>query len=79
MELKANGLVFVAVDTTQQAFFRLALKNWDDLISPNFVETTSITSNIEFGYSSSMSGYAHAYYPTTGSAWFSYYRGAGSK
>ena len=62
---------FVAVNSVQQAFFRLALKTWADLIPRSLVETTSAASNIEFGYSSSMSGYAHAYYPTVGSAWFS--------
>jgi serralysin len=62
---------FVAANSTQQGFLRLALSLWDDLIPQSLVETTSTSSDIEFGYSSSMSGYAHAYYPSMGSVWFS--------
>ncbi|MBE2263844.1 MAG: M10 family metallopeptidase C-terminal domain-containing protein, partial [Burkholderiaceae bacterium] len=62
---------FQAATASQQTTIRLALKCWDDLIPQSLVETTSSSSNIEFGYSSSMSGYAHAYYPTDGSVWFS--------
>lgn len=61
---------FQAVSTAQRAVFTLALQNWDDLILQNFQLTTSNASDIEFAYSSTGVDYAHAYYPTTGSAWF---------
>ena len=61
---------FRPVNATQQGFMTLALASWDDLIAPNTVQGASGTSNIEFGYTSTDIGYAHAYYPTDGSAWF---------
>ncbi len=68
---------FIAATPTQQALFKIALQSWDDLISPNFQEVASgssgstySTSNIDIAYSTVGVSYAHAYYPTVGSAWF---------
>lgn len=61
---------FSFVSASLQPIFTLAVRNWDDLIPQTFVETTSTNSNIEFAFSSSMPGYAHAYFPSAGSAWF---------
>lgn len=62
---------FVAFNTTQQSFAKLALQTWDDLIAPDFQQTTSTSSNIEFGTSTTGVEYAHSYYPTVSSVWFS--------
>jgi serralysin len=65
---------FRAVDANQQGFFRLAVSLWDDLIPQNFQQvapSTPFGSDIEFAYSSTTAGYAHAGYPSIGSAWFS--------
>ncbi len=61
---------FRAVNAEQQQWMTLALATWDDLIPPSMVAGTPGQTNIEFGYTSTSIGYAHAYYPTTGSAWF---------
>jgi serralysin len=70
---EASG--FQALNATQQSYAALALQTWDDLISPDFqrmASTTSYTSsNIEFGMTNSGIGYAHAYFPSVGSVWFS--------
>ena len=65
-----EGAAFRAVNTTQQVYFLLALQTWDDLITQNFQLTTSTSSDIEMAYTTSGIEYAHAYFPTTGSAWF---------
>jgi serralysin len=62
---------FVALNAAQQTQAERALQTWDDLIAPDLVRTTATTSNIEFGTSTTGVGYAHAYFPTTGSVWFS--------
>lgn len=62
---------FVALNENQQSFAKLALQTWDDLIAPDFQQTTSSSSNIEFGTSSTGVEYAHSYYPTVSSVWFS--------
>lgn len=62
---------FVALNTSQQSYATLALQTWDDLIAPDFQQTTSTSSNIEFGTSSTGVDYAHSYYPTIASVWFS--------
>lgn len=64
-----EGSTFRPVNTTQQTVFIQALQTWDDLIAPNFQLTQQTGSNIEFGYTTSNIGYAHAYFPTTGSVW----------
>lgn len=61
---------FRAVNLAQQVWFVQALQTWDDLIGTTFVQTTSSSSDIEFGYTTSNIGYAHAYFPPVGSAWF---------
>jgi methionine-rich copper-binding protein CopC len=61
---------FRAANATQQALMTLALATWDDLIGQSFVPGTPGQTNIEMAYTSTEIGYAHAYYPTTGSAWF---------
>ena len=83
--LNGNGLTgpgeaatFRAIPGSQQALFRLALQNWDDLIAPDSVQTTASDSNIEFGYTSSGIGYAHAYKPAHGSVWLLYEADVGS-
>lgn len=66
----AEKIGFVPVNLTQQALLESAIQTWDDLISPSFLLTSATTSNIEFGYSSTMSDYAHSYLPFSGSVWF---------
>lgn len=61
---------FRAVNATQQAVITLALSTWDELIAPNTTRVSGGSSNIEFGYTSTDIGYAHAYFPDIGSAWF---------
>ena len=61
---------FQPVSAALQPVFALALQNWDDLIPQAFQQTASSASNIEFGFSSSMRGYAHATRPPGGSVWF---------
>lgn len=64
---------FTALNATQQGYARLALQLWDDLIAPDFVQTTASNSNIELAFSSTGVNYAHAYFPSTGSVWFNRY------
>src|SRR5262245_53964015 len=61
---------FRAVNAQQQALMTLALATWDDLIGQSFVQGTPGQTNIEMAYTSTGIGYAHAYYPNVGSAWF---------
>jgi methionine-rich copper-binding protein CopC len=61
---------FRAVSGAQQVVFNLAVMSWDDLIPQTFTQTSGTSSDIEFGFSTSDIDYAHAYYPTAGSAWF---------
>ncbi len=61
---------FQPIPASQQALFTLALLSYDDLIAPNFQFTSAVTSDIELGYTQTGIEYAHAYYPTNGSAWF---------
>ena len=60
---------FRAAGTVSQTQMRIALQTWDDLITPNFQETTSTASDIEFAFTSTGIGYAHAYFPSAGSVW----------
>ncbi|MBI5256505.1 MAG: Ig-like domain-containing protein [Burkholderiales bacterium] len=73
----ANGLFsqgeaagFRAVNDSQRAWMTLALATWDELMPQTFTPGTPGSTNIEFGYTSTGIGFAHAYYPTIGSAWF---------
>ncbi len=61
---------FRALSSSQQATFAQAIETWDDLIAPNFQQTTSSSSNVEVGFTTSNISYAHAYYPNNGSVWF---------
>ena len=61
---------FRAVNASQQAMIKLALTSWDELIRPNMVAGTPGNTDIEFGYTSTDIGYAHAYQPDAGSVWF---------
>jgi len=61
---------FRAANGTQQALMVLALATWDDLIPQNFAPGTPGSTPIEFGYTSTSIGYAHAYFPTIGSVYF---------
>ena len=61
---------FRAANAAQQQLMTLALATWDDLIGQSFVPGTPGQTNIEMAYTSTEIGYAHAYYPTNGSAWF---------
>jgi serralysin len=62
---------FVGLNARSSTQAERALQTWDDLIAPDLVRTTATTSNIEFGTSTTGVSYAHAYFPTTGSVWFS--------
>ncbi len=61
---------FRPINGTQQPLFNLAIMAWDDLIPQSFALTTGSSSDIEFGFTTTDIGYAHAYPPTAGSAWF---------
>ena len=67
---QGEAAAFRAFDADQRSMMTLAMVTWDDLISPNFVQGTAGTTHIEFGYTTSNIGFAHAYYPEIGSAWF---------
>ncbi len=67
---QGEAATFRAVNSTQQAIFVQALQAWDDLIPQSFQQVSSATSNIEFGFTTCNIDYAHAYYPSNGSAWF---------
>jgi methionine-rich copper-binding protein CopC len=70
MYSQGEAAAFRPVNSTQQTTFTLAIQTWDDLIPQTFQLTTLPTSNVEFGFTTSNIDYAHAYQPTTGSAWF---------
>ncbi|WP_158219932.1 Ig-like domain-containing protein [Ideonella sp. A 288] len=61
---------FRAVDARQQSLLTLALATWDDLMPQAFVPGAPGTTAIEFGYTTTHIGFAHAYFPTVGSVWF---------
>ena len=67
-----EGPGFSPLTTAQKDAARLAVRLWDDLIAPDFVETTS-TANVKFMNTTADIGYAHAYYPgshpASGSVW----------
>ncbi|NRF70348.1 Ig-like domain-containing protein [Aquincola sp. S2] len=60
---------FRSVNASRQTVLALALTAWDELIAPTLAQGSGST-NIEFGYTSTDIGYAHAYLPTLGSVWF---------
>ena len=63
---------FSGLSTAQKEAAREAIGLWDDLVAPQFVETTGIT-DIEMANSTTGVSYAHAYYPGgwsgAGSVW----------
>jgi methionine-rich copper-binding protein CopC len=61
---------FRAADAAQQQLMVVALATWDDLIQQSFVQGAAGQTSIEMAYTSTSIGYAHAYYPNIGSAWF---------
>lgn len=70
MASQGEAAGFRAANASQQALMTLAIATWDDLIVQSFVLGTPGQTNIEMAYTSTEIGYAHAYYPTNGSAWF---------
>ena len=77
-----EGAGFSELSAGGKAAATLALTLWDDLIAFSIQKidpgATSYSSDIEFGMTNTGIGYAHAYYPTTGSVWFSSAYGSGS-
>ena len=67
---------FRAADAGQQQLMVLALATWDDLIQQSFVQGAPGQTAIEMAYTSTSIGYAHAYYPGIGSAWFNVTEGS---
>ena len=65
-----ESATFRPVSSSQQPVFAKAIQTWDDLIPQAFQQTYANTSDIEFAFTTSNIDYAHAYQPTTGSAWF---------
>ena len=61
---------FRPLNSTQQSIARLALAVWDEATAASIVPGSVGRSDIEFGYTSTGIGYAHAYFPEVGSAWF---------
>lgn len=64
-----EGAGFHAFSGVQIALAEYALAGWDELMSADFVHGAGFT-DLEFGYTTTGIGYAHAYYPDTGSVWF---------
>lgn len=67
---QGEGAGFRPVNSNQQALMVLAMATWDDLMPQSFAPGAVGTSNIEFGYTNTSIGYAHAYFPTVGSVYF---------
>ena len=67
---QGEAAAFRAVNYTQQPLFLQALLAWDDLIPQSFQQTSAASTYIEFGFTTANISYAHAYFPTNGSAWF---------
>jgi hypothetical protein len=61
---------FRPLNSTQQSIARLALAVWDEATAASIVPGSVGRSDIEFGYTSTGIGYAHAYFPTNGSVYF---------
>ena len=59
---EANG--FSAFSAKQKSAAKAAIELWDDLIKPDFVQTSNVTSSdIKFSNTTTNIGYAHAYFP----------------
>ncbi|MDP1649429.1 MAG: Ig-like domain-containing protein [Rubrivivax sp.] len=61
---------FRATNASQQNLMLLALATWDDLIPQAFAAGAVGSTDLEFGYTNTNIGYAHAYYPAIGSIYF---------
>ncbi|MEN9630730.1 MAG: hypothetical protein RJA10_3958 [Pseudomonadota bacterium] len=61
---------FRAANAQQQALMTLAMATWDELIPQGFAPGTPGNTALEFGFTSTSIGYAHAYFPTNGSIYF---------
>lgn len=61
---------FRPTNASQQGLLRLALQTWDDLIPQSMQQANPGSTDLEFGFTNTGIGYAHAYYPNVGSAWF---------
>ena len=61
---------FLPLNANQQSATKLAMTLWDELMSTSCFQVVG-QSNIEFGNSTTMTDYAHAYFPANGSVWFS--------
>ena len=74
---------FTALSSTQQSAATLAIRLWDDLISPDFQRVSSGTpANVEYMNTTTDIAYAHTYFPGSsqgaGSVWFNSQYGASS-
>ncbi|MBS7804071.1 M10 family metallopeptidase C-terminal domain-containing protein [Rhizobiales bacterium TNE-4] len=74
---------FSPLTAAQIAVARSVIQLWDDLIAPNFSETTNLSqANIKFSNTTTMVDYAHTYRPGTvsyaGSVWFNTKYGSSS-
>ena len=61
---------FRATNASQQTLMLLALAAWDDLVPQSFAAGAVGSTDLEFGYTNTNIGYAHAYYPAIGSIYF---------
>jgi len=68
---QGEGAGFSPLNGQQQELIRLALATWGDLIPVSFVPGIAGNTDLEFGNSNTVVEFAHAYYPTIGSVWFS--------
>lgn len=76
-----NG--FSALNSAQRTAATLAIRLWDDLISPDFtLAANGASASIKYSNTTTNIGYAHAYYPGNwfgaGSIWFNSGYGANS-
>ncbi len=67
---QGEAVGFRATNASQQNLMLLALSTWDDLIPQAFAAGAVGSTDLEFGYTNTNIGYAHAYYPTIGSIYF---------
>ncbi len=62
---------FSPLNATQQSLIELGMALWNELIVPTLTPGAISQSDIEFGNTNTGIEFAHAYYPPTGSVWFS--------
>jgi serralysin len=60
---------FSTLSTQQRTAATVAIGLWDDLIAPDFINSNSSASDIEFGNSTAATTFAHAYFPANGTVW----------